>query len=72
MTKWKLVDIETGAEVKFGDLRKTFRDESVTVTGFQPPHKPESTGKVFVNYKDDGGPAQFYPSVIGCRYEEQS
>ena len=69
MTTWKLLDAKTGTELKFGDKR-TCRGEAVTITGFQPPHKPESSGRVFVNFVSDGVPGHYYPSVIDARYEE--
>lgn len=85
MSKWKLVDANTGAELKFGDLRRTSRGDRVTLTGFEPPHKvaastfsgfqspckAESTGRVWVNLVSDGTPAQVFPSAIAARYEDE-
>jgi len=83
MSKWKLVDVATGTEIRFGDLRKTFNGERVKITGFVPPHKAgspftgfpssyraASTGKVFVNFASDGAPAVYFPSAIDARYDE--
>lgn len=68
---WKLIDEVTGAELKVGDVRKTFRGEEVRITGFAPPHKPESTGKFYFDYVGNDAPMNggaFYPGVIKAKY----
>jgi len=72
MSHWKLVDLESGTELNFGDIRQTSRGDRVTITGFYPPYRPESTGRVFVNFVSDGVPTQYCPSAIDARYEEIS
>ena len=67
---WRLLDVETGAELKVGDERTTFRGEHVRITDLQPPHKPESTGKVYVKYVGEETTGGYYPNVIGARFEE--
>lgn len=66
---WKLLDTETGEEIKVGDVRSTGRNERVQITGLQPPHKPSSQGKVSVKSVQDGWSMQYYASVVGGTYE---
>ena len=66
-SKWKLVDNKTGKEIKTGDDRITFRDEPCKVIGFFYPHKPGSSGKVYVTFATDEE-AIYYPGVINARY----
>ena len=42
---------------------RSFRGESYVITGGRPPHKPESTGKVWTS--DNG---EYYPGVFGLRW----
>ena len=53
-------------------MRLTFRGDEVRITSLEPPHKPQSTGKVNVSFVSDGVPGQYYPSVIDARYVEIS
>jgi hypothetical protein len=71
MSKWKLIDNVTAAEIKIGDHRSTFRNEPVIVMGSLPPHKPESIGKVSAPMR----PAKrccYYPGVINAKFVEIS
>lgn len=69
MSQWRLICNKTGEVVNVGDKRQTFRDETVTVSSFQPPHKPESTGKVqCIDGLDRSN--LWYPGVIDCHYEQ--
>lgn len=38
------------------------------VTGGRPPHKPSSTGRIYV--EENGGSREYYPSVADCAWEE--
>jgi hypothetical protein len=67
MTQWTLVHIETGQPVNIGDELVTFRGERVKVVGFQPPHKPEASGKVFCE-NESHCDSVWYASVVGARY----
>lgn len=51
--------------VTIGDRVLTFRGEECIVQGFVEPHKPSSTGFVYVIDKENRV-NQFYPSVIGA------
>lgn len=58
----------TGEPVRVGDKAKTFRGKRVTVTGMREPHKPSSTGRVYV--KEGAHEAQYFPSVIGASWKD--
>ncbi len=60
---WKLVDEKTGKPLFVGQRRFDFRGDVLVVSGGRPPHKPASTGRVYVS--DDGTRhAEYYPSVV--------
>jgi hypothetical protein len=52
----KLVDKETGEEVKLPYKTVDFRGDPMTVIGFTPPHKPSSTGRIEV----EGGMTEYF------------
>ena len=57
----------THEPVRIGDVVKTFRGDSVVVAGIVEPHKPSSTGRVYVKPHDGTGCGQeFFPSVINA------
>ena len=58
----KLVDKETGEEVKLPYETVDFRGDPMTVIGFTPPHKSSSTGRI---HTDDG--MSYFPSVVGLK-----
>lgn len=58
--KWLLIDEVTRRSVKEGEVLKDFRGDADTIVGGAAPHKPSSTGRVYV----ESG-ASFYPSVFG-------
>ena len=60
---YRLVDA-AGTEATIGAIYTDFRGEPHTLEGSEPPHKPESAGRV---YTDRG---EFYPSVIGLAFVE--
>ena len=64
----KLIHSATQKEMRFGDLVETFRGERGVLQGFTPPHKPSSTGKVYVLVDGSNFQNQWYPSVIGCEF----
>ena len=70
----KLVYEHNGQAVKEGDITKTFRGEPVVVTDFREPHKPSSTGRVWVKFLDSetdepvGYSREFFPGVIGAKW----
>lgn len=58
-----------GKEVKIGDKAVTFRGENVIVTGMREPHKPSSTGRVYVQH-ENGDEREYFPTVIGAKWVE--
>jgi len=68
-TKWKLVSKETGEEVELGAKLISFRNEEYKYIGGNPPHKPSSSGSVFVEKGDSGW--SYYPNVFGLKWEER-
>jgi len=58
----RLVDKDTGEEIKLPAKLKDFRGDEHIVVSFQAPHKPSSTGRV---YTKDGG--SFFPSVVNAK-----
>jgi len=63
---WTLVDNITGEPVALDTQRETLRGERVTLLSWQPPHKPGSTGRVYVE-DANGVRSQFYPSVVNTK-----
>jgi len=59
----KLVDKETGQEVKLPYETVDFRGDPMTVIGFTPPHKPSSSGRIEV----EGAMTDYFPSVAGLK-----
>ena len=62
----KLVHKATGQEVQKLDVVTDHRGESATVTSWQKPHSPASTGRIYV--KRHGQEQGFYPSVFNCEW----
>jgi hypothetical protein len=58
----RLVDKDTGEEIKLPATLKDFRGDEVIIVDFQAPHKPSSTGRV---YTKDGN--SFFPSVVNAK-----
>lgn len=70
---YKLIESKSGNTVKAGDKFLCFRGESYTISDGigAPPHKPSSTGKVWVRSdRSDSFGREFFPSVIGCEWVE--
>lgn len=69
----RLIDDETGRELKRGDTVTTFRGEVGTLRDMTEPHKVGSTGRVtFLPEGSAGGEdrgADYYPSVINAHWE---
>lgn len=67
----KLVYTDTGAPVRVGDQVQTFRGERATLLMITEPHKPASTGRVYIQFADGGASREFFPSVIGADWIER-
>ena len=55
-------------EAIVGEKYKTGRGESVKLISGTPPHKPGSTGKVFVEEEAIIFRREFYPSIISMKW----
>jgi hypothetical protein len=66
MTKinWTLVRSDTLTPVKIGETITSFRGLQTALLGGSPPHKPSSSGKVWVEN------AEYYPEVFGLKWIE--
>ena len=67
----KLIYTNTGAPAKLGDIVETFRGERAVLLGIQEPHKPASTGRVYIQLADSRASREFFPSVIGAEWIER-
>lgn len=66
----RLVYKTSGNEVKIGDICILHDGEVVTVSGIYKPHKPSSTGRVYVTFPDDTG-VEYFPVVIDASWIER-
>lgn len=57
-----LIDATTRLPVAIGDTVETFRGERATVTGFEPPHREGTSGRVSTTL------GHHYASVYNCEY----
>jgi len=64
---WTLVHSKTNEPVCIGDTLKTHRGDQYRITGGRPPHKPSSTGRVWV----EGG-GEYFPTVFNLKWVEQT
>ena len=64
---WNLKD-EQGHNVRQGDTLVSFRGEAATMLGGTPPHKPSSTGRVYVQ-TNMGHRCEFFPSVYNLTWQ---
>jgi hypothetical protein len=60
---------EAGEFVTWGDEVVSFRGERAIITSVEEPHKPASTGRVYVRWVEDGRTASFYPGVFNLHWE---
>jgi hypothetical protein len=67
----RLIYTNTGAPAMLGDIVETFRGERAILLGIQQPHKPASTGRVYIQLDDSRASREFFPSVIGAEWIER-
>jgi hypothetical protein len=60
----QLVHTPTGTTVSKGTVLANFRGEEHTIMGGRSPHKPGSTGAVWL-----AGGMEFYPTVFECEWQ---
>jgi hypothetical protein len=68
MDTHKLVRAD-GSPATIGDIYLTNRLESFELVGGRPPQHPASTGRVWVKVAKDAVTIEFFPSVIGLKWE---
>ena len=61
---WTLEHMD-GTPVMSGEMLETHNGDQYRITGGRPPHKPSSTGRVWV----EGG-GEFFPTVFDLRWME--
>ena len=61
-----LVNIKTKEPVNMGETLTSFRGEKAILAGGSEPHKPGSTGRVYVKGRMISG--EFFPSVFNCEW----
>jgi hypothetical protein len=67
----KLINEETGAEIQVGDKVTSSGGDEYILQSFKEPHKPSSTGRVYVKpASGEGMSREFFPSVIGAKIVE--
>ena len=59
-----------GREVVVGETVTDFRGDTATVTGWETPRSPASTGRLYVK-AEDGWTQGYYPSVFDCEWIER-
>lgn len=64
---WILVHRASGWPVVMHEICADFRGNAHLITGGEPPHKPSSTGRVYVT-----GGSEFYPSVYDMKWIRSS
>lgn len=67
----KLIYEATGLEPKVNEEITSFRGETYILTGWREPHKPGSSGHIYVRYPDEPGgvmSAEYYPSVFDMKF----
>lgn len=63
----KLLHIDTKAEIKTGQIVADFRGDRWVLEGFREPHKPSSSGFIYVRSLCERRLSrEFYPSVINA------
>lgn len=67
---WHLVDKNSMQEMLIGEILRDSADDEWTLIGARPPHKPESTGRVYV--EDEDGTREFFPSVFDLKWYHKS
>lgn len=70
---YELIDTKTNKPARMGQFITDFRGDTATLTDARPPHKPSSSGFVYV-VDALGHSGEYYPSVFGLKWvaeEEQ-
>lgn len=65
----QLVHAATRKPVAVGDRLVSFRGESATLAYIEPPHKPASTGRVYVYWDWATQQSGYFPGVFNLVWE---
>lgn len=68
MTKLILVHSKSRKPVERGEVVTDFRGDTATVTGWDEPRHPGSTGRVYVKPADADWTHGYYPSVYDLEW----
>jgi len=68
----QLIHEKTRLPVKVGDTVTSFRGEETVIRWIEEPHKPASTGRVYVSKESTDMQAAYFPSVFGLVWEGRS
>jgi hypothetical protein len=63
-----LVNVKTGQPVKVGDDANLRDEPGFVISGGRAPHKPGSTGRVWVQDKRNGSEREFFPGVVDAQW----
>lgn len=66
----KLTIVQTGERAELGKVYADFRGDEWVLEGGRPPHKPSSSGFVWVRDTAGRMSREFYPFVIGMTWED--
>jgi hypothetical protein len=67
---YKLVHESTGKDVYLSELVVDFRGDKSIVKGGSAPHKPSSTGRVWVSDITNRYHSDYFPSIFGLKWRE--
>ncbi len=67
--KWKLVN-KKGNEVVYGSRIEICDGATVILEGGAPPHKPSSTGRIYVRREGSDYSDSYFPSVCDLEWIE--
>jgi len=60
-----------GKEAVIGQEVTTFCGKKGTLTRIDKPHKPSSTGRVYIDDEDGNFMGEYFPGVIGGKWIER-
>lgn len=63
----KLIYLDSGTDVKVGDILTKGLNFPLTVTGWQVPFKYGAKGRIYVQTEEGTG-AEIFPSVVGAKW----
>lgn len=68
----RLIHKKTGETVQRGDVVTLSRGERVVIKGWCMPHKPSSTGRIYVREQGDlNDEREYFPDIAGCEWVDR-